>query len=180
MIVPSIVANIGGRAAQVVGLAMVTAACAHTQVEPSAPRIPIAVAHIGFGPKNGLTPEEQAECELGKELFEELHDEVGQSFAFSGVADPRGTPGLVLIMRFARVEGISGRGSKRIVLEGQLVQDGRVAADFAAMRGAFGSYSRGLTTCGIMEDVIEELAEDVGAWLYRPTMNARLGDLSAR
>ena len=64
---PSItVANIVCRAAQMVGLAVVTAACAHGQVEPSAPRIHIAVAPISFGPENGLTPEEQAECELGK------------------------------------------------------------------------------------------------------------------
>ena len=27
-----------------------------------------------------------------------------------------------------------------------------------------------------MEDLVEELAEDVGAWLYQPTMNANLGD----
>lgn len=156
-------------------------ACAHEQAAPSTTRVPIAVPYIGFGPDNGLTPEEQAECELGKELFEELHDEVGQSFALSGIADPRGAPGLVLMMRFARVEGISGRGSKRIVVEGQLVRDGRVVADFAAMRGAFGNYSRGFTTtCGIIEDVIEEIAEDVGQWLYRPTMNATLGDLSTR
>lgn len=49
------------------------------------------------------------------------------------------------------------------------------------MRGAFGNYSRGFTTtCGIMEDVVEELAEDVGRWLHRPTLHARLGDLSDR
>jgi hypothetical protein len=173
-----------GRAACV--LALQTVACAHGGAASSAPRIPIAVAPIGFGPDSGLTAEEQAECELGKELFEELHDEVGQSFALSGVADPRGVPGVVLVMRFARVEGQSfASGIKRVVLEGQLVKDGQVAADFVAMRyttqGAFGNYSRGFkTTCGIMEDVVEELAEDVGEWLYRPTMNARLGDLRTR
>ncbi|MBA3546787.1 MAG: hypothetical protein H0T76_09920 [Nannocystis sp.] len=169
------------RAGLIVGLVLYVAACAHGPVTPSAPRIPIAVAPIGFGPENGLTPEEQAECELGKQLAEELHDEVGQSFAFSGIVDPRGVPGLVLNMRFARVEGISGRGSKRIVLEGQLVKDGQVVAHFTSMRGAFGNYSRGFTTtCSIMEDVVEELAEDVGEWLYRPTMNAKLGDLSGQ
>lgn len=100
------------------------------------------------------------------------------------MADPRGVPGLVLVMRFARVEGQSFASAvKRIVLEGQLVKNGQVTADFIAMRyttqGAFSNYSRGFkTTCGIMEDVVEELAEDVGWWLYRPTMNAKLGDLS--
>ena len=157
-------------------------ACAHAQA-PAAPRISIAVAPIGFGLESGLTPEEQAECEFGKELFDELHEEVGQSFAFSGVADPRGVPGVVLAMRFARVEGMSGMfGTKRIVLEGQMLKDGNVVAGFIAMRdkGLFGN-SRGFqTTCGIMEDVVEELAEDVGKWLYKPTMNAQLGDLSPR
>jgi len=172
--------NIPGRAA-VLAFTLHAAACAHGPDTPSAPRIPIAVANIFFRADSGLTPEEQAECELGKELFEELHDEVGQSFSLRGVVGPRGVPGLVLVMRFASVDGISGRGSKRIVLEGQLIRDGLVVADFAAKRGAFGNYSRGFTTtCGIMEDVIEELAEDVGKWLYKPTMNARLGDLSAR
>jgi len=173
--------NIMRERAAVLALILHTAACAHGPDAPSAPRIPIAVANIFFRPDAGLTLEEQAECELGKEFFEELHDEVGQSFALRGVVDPRGVPGLALVMRFASVDGISGRGSKRIVLEGQLIRDGLVVADFAAKRGAFGNYSRGFTTtCGIMEDVIEELAEDVGKWLYKPTMNARLGDLSAR
>ena len=172
--------NFFGRAA-VLAFTLYAAACAHVPDSPSPPRIPISVANIFFRPDAGLTLEEQAACELGKEFFEELHDEVGQSFALRGVVDPRGVPGLVLVMRFASVEGISGRGSKRIVLEGQLVQDGRVVADFAAMRGAVGNYSRGFTTtCDIMEDVIEDLAEDVGKWLYKPTMNAKLGDLGAR
>ena len=49
----------------------------------------------------------------------------------------RGVAGLVLVMRFARVEGQSMvSGIKRIVLEGQLVKDGQVAADFVAMRQA--------------------------------------------
>ena len=176
--------TIPGRTA-VLALTLHATACAHSGASPSTPRIPIAVATIGFGPDNGLTPEEQAECELGKEFFEELHDEVGQSFALSGVADPRGVAGLVLVMRFARVEGQSMvSGLKRLVLEGQLVKDGQVTGDFVAMRytthGAFGNYSRGFkTSCGILEDVAEELAEDVGKWLYQPTMNARLGDMSA-
>lgn len=163
-------------------LTLTANACAHSQA-PAAPRIPIAVAPIGFGPDNGLTPDEQNECEFGKELFEELNDEVGQSFAFTGVADPRGAPGVVLVMRFARVEGMSGMfGTKRIVLEGQMLKDGNVAASFTAMRdkGLFGN-SRGFqTTCGIMEDVVEELAEDVGKWLYKPTMHAQLGDITSR
>lgn len=169
------------RRAIVLGLTLHTA-CAHSPAAPTGPRIPIAVAPIGFGPDNGLTAEEQAECELGKVLFAELHDEVGRSFALRSVADPRG-PGLVLVMRYARVEGHSIiSGIKRIVLEGQLLKDGQVAADFTALRyttqGAFGRYNRGFqTTCGIMEDLVEELAEDVGGWLYRPTMNATLGDL---
>ena len=163
-------------------LAVTALACAHSQA-PAVSRIPIAVAPIGFGPESGLTLEEQTECEFGKELFEQLNDEVGQSFALSGVGDPRGVPGVVLVMRFARVEGMSGMfGTKRIVLEGQMLKDGNVAASFTAMRdkSLFGN-SRGFqTTCGIMEDVVEELAEDVGKWLYQPTMNAQLGDLSPR
>ena len=64
-------------------------------------------------------------------------DEVGLSFALTGVADPRGVAGLVLVMRFTRVEAQSfASGIKRIVLEGQLVKDGQVAADFVAMRQA--------------------------------------------
>jgi DNA-binding transcriptional MerR regulator len=132
--------NIPGRVAV---LTLHATACAHNAASPTTPRISIAVATIGFGPDNGLTPEEQAECELGKELFEELQDEVGQSFALSGVADPRGVAGPVLVMRFARVEGQSMvSGIKRIVLEGQLVKNGQVSGDFVAMRytthGAFG------------------------------------------
>ena len=181
----SMLDNITGRAV-VLGLGLQAAACAHGPAAPTAPQIQVAIAPIGFGPDNGLTLGEQAECELGKVLFAELHDEVGRSFAFQGVADPRGVPGLVLVMRYARVEGHSIiSGIKRIVIEGQLLKDGQVAADFTALRyttqGAFGHYNRGFqTTCGIMEHLVGELAEDVGAWLYRPTMNASLGDLRDR
>lgn len=177
----SMLDNITGRAF-VLGLGLPAAACAHVPVAPTAPQISIAVAPIGFGPDNGLTLEEQAECELGKELVEELHDEVGQSFALHSIAELRKVPGLLLVMRFARVEGHSMMsGIKRIVLEGRLLEDGQVAAGFTALRYttqvAFGNDSRGLqTTCGIMEDLVEALAEDVGAWLYRPTMNTSRGD----
>ena len=63
--------TIPGRTA-VLALTLHATACAHSGASPSTPRISIAVATIGFGPDNGLTPEEQAECELGKEFFEEL------------------------------------------------------------------------------------------------------------
>lgn len=177
----SMLNNITGRAVGL-GLGLQATACAHGPAAPTAPQISIAVAPIGFGPDNGLTLEEQAECELGKELFEELHDEVGQSFALHSIAELRKVPGLLLVMRFARVEGHSMMsGIKRIVLEGRLLKDGQVAAGFTALRYttqvAFSNDSRGLqTTCGILEDLVEELAEDVGAWLYRPTMNTNRGD----
>lgn len=174
--------NMTGRAV-VLGLTLHAEACAHVPAAPTAaPRISIAVAPIGFGPDNGLTLEKQAECEFGKELFEELYSEVGQSFELHGIAELRRIPGLLLVMRFARVEGHSMMsGIKRIVLEGRLLKDGQVVAGFTALRdttqGAFGNDGRGFqTTCGIMEDLAEELAEDVGAWLYQPTMNANLGD----
>jgi len=170
----------------VLGLTLHTGACAYTPPPPPGPRIPVAVTPIGFGPDNGLTLDEQAECELGKVLFAELHDKVGRTFALRRVADPRGVQGLVLNMRYARIEGHSViSGIKRIVLEGQLLKDGEVTANFTALRyttqGAFGQYHRGFqTTCGIMDDLVEELAGDVGAWLSRPRMNAALGDLRAR
>ena len=171
------------RHAAVLAVTLHAAACAHSQGRPATPPISIAVTNIGFGPDNGLTAEEQAECELGTELFEELHDEVDNAFALHSVAGYRGVPGLVLVMRFARVEGQDfASGTKSIVLEGKLLRDGQVTADFVAMRytsnGAFGNYNRGFkSSCGILEDVVEELAEDVGEWLREPTMNAQLGDL---
>lgn len=171
------------RHATILALTLHTTACAHRQPSPATPPISIAVANIGFGPDNGLTAEEQAECELGPELFEELHDEVDDSFALHSVGGYRDVPGLVLVMRFARIEGQEfASGIKSIVLEGKLLQDGQVTADFVAMRytsnGAFGTYNRGFkSSCGILEDVVEELAEDVGEWLREPTMHAQLGDL---
>jgi hypothetical protein len=171
----------------ILGFSLHAAACAYSPTPaPTGPRTPIAVARVGFAPDIGLTSAEQDECGLGKILFVELYDEVGRSFALRGVAEPGGVPGRVLVMRFTRVDGhgvISG--IKRIFLAGQLLKDGQVAASFTAMRfttqGAFGQYNRGFqTTCGIMENLVGELAEDVGAWLYRPTMNASLGDLRDR
>ena len=123
------------RHATILALTLHTTACAHRQPSPATPPISIAVANIGFGPDNGLTAEEQAECELGTELFEELHDEVDDSFALHSVGGYRDVPGLVLVMRFARVEGQDfASGIKSIVLEGKLLRDGQVTADFVAMR----------------------------------------------
>lgn len=164
-------------------LALQFAACAHRGASASTPRGSLAVATIGFGPHSGLSLKEQAECGLGQDFFEELHDEVGQSFALSGVVDPSGVAGLVLSMRFLRVEGQTVMsGTKRIVLEGQLVKDGHVTADFVAMRYStkmVDSYRVGFKTssCSVLGGVVEELAEDVGEWLLRPTMNAKLGDM---
>lgn len=171
------------RHAAVLTLALHATACAHRHAATATPPTTIAVTNIGFGPDNGLTPEEQSECELGPRLFDELHDEVDDTFALHSVPGYRDVPGLVLVMRFAHFEGQDfASGIKSIVLEGKLLRDGQITADFVAMRytsnGAFGNYSRGFqSSCGILEDLVEELAEDVSEWLREPTLGAQLGDL---
>ena len=121
--------------------------CAHGTLLGPKPML-TAIETGGVVGRPCLTAEEQAECELGTELFDELQDEVDNSFALHSVAGYRGVPGLVLVMRFARVEGQDfASGTKSIVLEGRLLRDGQITADFVAMRytsnGAFGNYNRG-------------------------------------
>lgn len=121
------------------------------------------------------------DCDLTDELLDELEDEAERSFQILRVPDPRGVPGRVLVLRFAQVEGAWGgaiSGSKSTTVTGSLFEASKVVGSFTARRetSAFTVSARG-TTCSLLEEAVEEIAEDVAEWLRAPTHDARLGDL---
>ena len=121
------------------------------------------------------------DCDLVDELLDELEDEAERYFQIRRAPDHRGAPGRVLVLRFAQVEGAWGgaiSGSKSITVTGDLLEGDSVVGSFTAREetSAFTVSARG-TTCSLLEEAVEEIAEDVAEWLRAPSHGARLGDL---
>lgn len=121
------------------------------------------------------------DCDLVDELLDELADEAERHFELRRVTDSRDVPGRVLVLRFAQVEGAWGgaiSGSKSVTVTGDLLEGGSAVGSFTAREetSAFTVSARG-TTCSLLEEAVEEIAEDVTEWLRAPSHGARLGDL---
>lgn len=121
------------------------------------------------------------DCDLVEELLDELEDEAERAFQIRRVSDPRGVSGRVLVLRFTQVEGAWGgaiSGSKSVTVTGNLLEGESVVGSFTAREetSAFTVSGRG-TTCSLLEEAVEEIAEDVAEWLRAPSHGAQLGDL---
>jgi hypothetical protein len=143
---------------------------------PTGPIPATTVAPITYAEDAGVTKEVRAECGLDKKIPEDIADNAPG--ATPGAADASGR---VLAMEITQLMGTGGgvwSGPKQIVLEGTLTENGNVIGSFTARRtttgGAWGGYKG---TCSLLERCSEELGEDIGAWLHRPTMDAKLGEL---
>lgn len=163
-------------------LGLTLAACAGRTPPSERPYLAI-VTSVPYAEDSGVTLDIR-ECELDKELVEELVDEAERYFRIGLANDDRGLPGRVLVMRFARVEGAWGgaiSGSKSATVSGRLLDGGNVIGSFtarwetSAIHANTGGYYR--STCGLLEKAVEEVAEDIAEWLRAPSQNARLGDL---
>lgn len=64
-------------------------------------------------------------------------------------------------------------GPKWLVLEGKLLEKGKLIGNFEARRQTIGGS---LKTCGTLESLSEEIGDDILEWLKNPGLNAKLGD----
>ena len=83
--------------------------------------------------------------------------------------------GKVLSLKIVEIDARSGgllSGSKAMKIEGRLTDKGKTVGTFTARQKSRGS----LTSCGILEKAIDEVASEIGAWLDKPAMNSTLGN----
>lgn len=81
---------------------------------------------------------------------------------------------LMLVATHLHVIGGGGwTGPKWLVLEGKLLENGKLLGNFEARRQTI----RGsLKTCGTLESLSEEIGDDIVEWLNNPGLNAKLGN----
>lgn len=81
---------------------------------------------------------------------------------------------LMLVATHLHVIGGGGwTGPKWLVLEGKLLEKGKLIGNFEARRQTIGGSLR---TCGTLESLSEEIGDDIVEWLKNPGLNAKLGN----
>lgn len=166
-------------------------ACERHPRSPADRSVIALVQTVPVAPGAEVSPGAFDDCDIQGMLLEEIVDEGRRDFAFEFVATAD-VSGRTLALRFTRVRAVGGgaiTGPKTVVLEGRLLEGGTVVASFTGQRTTivskppiFGSprHTAYKFTCGLIEQVLEELAEDITDWLKQPTMDARLGELARR
>lgn len=169
--------------ARLMSVVALLAACDRVATRPPDPRPTLGiVTAVGFAPGAEVSDEVVDDCEIQPQIIEELVDEAERDFSITLLPGHEGVMTRALVLRFARVQAAGGgvvSGAKSVTLEGRLLEGGAVVASFTAQRttinGYAGGYYRG--TCDLVENVLEELAEDITEWLRQPTLGALLGEL---
>ena len=118
-----------------------------------------------------------AECELERTLAKHLAGEAKGPYrkVIMKPAVSAETPGHALDIRITDVLAPGGgkwSGPKVVTAEGTLYDNGQVIGTFIATRHTH----KGKHTCRMLQNDAEAIAEDIGNWLRKPTMDARLGD----
>ena len=136
--------------------------------------IPIRVPYqAGLNVPNAVL----AECELERKFAKYIASEAKGPYK-KVVMNPEvsaATPGHALDIRITQVLAPGGgkwSGPKVVAAAGTLYSDGQVLGTFTAKRHT----RKGRHTCGMLHNDAEAMAEDIGDWLGKPTMDARLGD----
>ena len=86
------------------------------------------------------------------------------------------TTGKKLMLVATHLHAIGGggwTGPKWLVLEGKLLEKGKLVGNFEARRQTIGGS---LKTCSTLESLSEEIGDDIVEWLKNPSLNAKLGD----
>lgn len=88
-------------------------------------------------------------------------------------------PGNVLTLQITNVSGVDRAlyDQEAITIRGVWYENGQEKASFMARRR---TSRRGLqikTTCGMLENNIDELKDDMKKWFAAPKLDARMGDL---
>lgn len=119
----------------------------------------------------------RVECEVERKLAKYLAKESKGRYK-KVVMEPNisaATAGHALEIRVTGLLAPGGgkwSGPKSLTTQGTLYDNGQVIGSFTARRHT----RRGKHTCGMLHRNAEEIAEDIGEWLRKPTMDARLGD----
>lgn len=118
-----------------------------------------------------------AECELERRLAKALASEAKGPYrkVLMKPTVSAEAPGHTLDIKITAVLGSGGgrfSGPKSVTAEGTLYAEGKVIGTFVARRHT----NRGRHTCRMLHRDAEEIAEDIGKWLKKPVMDARLGD----
>lgn len=90
------------------------------------------------------------------------------------------TPGQSLSMTIVGLSGFAGgvhTGTKHIIIEGTLWENGKVKGTFRAKRKTGVSWGPGYTgTCKLLDRCAKSLGKDVAKWLENPGKDSKLGD----
>jgi hypothetical protein len=136
--------------------------------------IPIRVPlQEGINVPNAVLAECELERKLAKYLASEAKGPYNKVIMLPTVS--AATPGHALDIRITQVLAPGGgkwSGPKVVTTAGTLYDGGQVLGTFVARR----QTHKGRHTCRMLQNDAEEIAEDIGKWLKKPTMDAKLGD----
>lgn len=136
--------------------------------------IPIQVPlQAGLNVPNAVLAECELERKLAKYLASEAKGPYGKIIMQPTVSAQ--TPGQALDIHITQILAPGGgkwSGPKSVTTEGTLYNNGQVLGTFTATRYTH----KGKHTCRMLQNDAKAIAEDIGDWLKKPTMGAKLGD----
>jgi hypothetical protein len=133
-------------------------------------RVPI---QEGLNVPNAVLVECDLERKLSKYLASEAKGPYKKVIMLPTVSAE--TPGHTLDIHITQVLAPGGgkwSGPKVLTVAGTLYDNGKVLGTFVAKR----QTHKGRHTCGMLQNDADSIAEDIGDWLKKPTMEAKLGD----
>lgn len=133
-------------------------------------RVPIAE---GVNVPNAVLVECEVERKLAKSLASEAKGPYKKVIMKPAISAE--TPEHALDIKITAMLATGGgryTGPKSLTAEGTLYAEGKIIGTFVARRHT----KRGKHTCRMLNRNAEEIAEDIGKWLKKPIMDARLGD----
>ena len=156
------------------GLFVVVAACFGSASARAAETV-LVPSFIPYLKEDTANEAVRRECKWNTTMPQALVDESKGSIKiadqnFDAVTQKK----LMLVATHLHTLGGGGfTGPKWLVLDGKLMEGGKLLGNFEARRQTIrGSY----TACSTLESLSEDIAEDIVEWLKAPGLNAKLGD----
>ncbi len=117
-------------------------------------------------------------CNASTMLINELRAESGSEIVVVRDPEDAGSPRLdITITQIDAAGGGGFSGPKGLRAYGYLEHDGARVGSFTANSSEM-PFSGGFfnpSSCGMLEDAVEDLADDLAKWLVRPKLSAELG-----
>lgn len=128
------------------------------------------IAPATYGASSNVSAEAQKKCRFENKLTTEVAE------AAKG-AKPGDGRGLTLVVSRIRGAEAAWEGEILVIVEGELEAHGDVIGSFRAQRRGLGGVSGGMRgVCRGLDNIAEDLAADIGAWLSDPEMDSKLGE----